>query len=484
MQDPEQLRQTALWLQGKGGYWGTFLCIEPLMGWLNHNGFCVYCNAYLIDGSHMTGGLATTDHLLPKENYPALDFTNGALPFRDYLNAVPACVGCNCLKRSWDPNTYGPELYHSGTDSRLTCEMQKELIRRARTHIESKRAKRMSINDQEQTNWETALNQLGVLIDKPDVQTSSDILTFDPLPAWPQLRRMSPFIDHYIKMVESNPAQAEKNPQKYAHALYEAQTRYDLASNLLAHAMTAQELTAEQIRNLTEKLAGFRNRLELLRHDQEPESVSSDPAPGPSNAALLCELLSSALLQEELELSDITETAIHNPAEWFLTSVAHAPELAIAYLVRKEALRQGVAIESEYSYIDLCLLREGAYTASLEIKGPWGIWRTDTEKLRNDVEKVLAQSKPDVAAAERYNGWILITENETQQREVEQFVRATIAGIAELGRCVVSDPIPINRNGGAVQIHYGHRYESIWVVVFNAVITGLSETVSLPQSPL
>ena len=37
----------------------------------------------------MIGGLATTDHLLPKKKYPELDFTNRALPLRDYLNAVP-----------------------------------------------------------------------------------------------------------------------------------------------------------------------------------------------------------------------------------------------------------------------------------------------------------------------------------------------------------------------------------------------------------
>jgi hypothetical protein len=199
--------------------------------------------------------------------------------------------------------------------------------------------------------------------------------------------------------------------------------------------------------------------------------MASVPAAILSNARLFCDILSSTLQREEHELVEIARAAAFTGGrpEWFLTSVAHAPELAICYLVRKEARRQGVPIESEHKYVDLCLLHDGVHTASLEVKGPWEIRRSDVIRLQNDVQKVLGQSISAIPAAERYNGWILICEDEIQQRDVEQFVRTTIEGIAALGQCVVSDPIPINRNGGAVQSHDGYRFESIQVVVFNAV---------------
>jgi hypothetical protein len=189
-----------------------------------------------------------------------------------------------------------------------------------------------------------------------------------------------------------------------------------------------------------------------------------------SNASLLCELVSFALQREEIELSQITSSATHKSVDpkLFLTSVAHAPELAIGYLVRKEALRRNVAIESEHTYTDLCLLNEGAYTASLELKC-WEVWRTGTKTLQEDVQKVLAQSTPVLAASERYHGWILVFDGEYELDAAEQFVRKTLAGIAELGEHVVSAPIPINRTEEAMQIHHGHRYHFIQVVVFSAI---------------
>jgi hypothetical protein len=56
-------------LKNKNGhYWRTFEHIEALMGWLHHRGRCVYCGIELADATHMIGGLATTDHLLPKKS--------------------------------------------------------------------------------------------------------------------------------------------------------------------------------------------------------------------------------------------------------------------------------------------------------------------------------------------------------------------------------------------------------------------------------
>lgn len=175
--------------------------------------------------------------------------------------------------------------------------------------------------------------------------------------------------------------------------------------------------------------------------------------------------------QEEKEISEIASAAAHEGGrpEWFLTSVAHATELAIAYPVRKEVLRRAVAIEGEYNHIDLCLVKNDVHTASLEIKRSTG--PKDRGTLRKDVRKVLAQSIPSLPRSQRYNGWILILEEEGCHDDAKRLVRDTIAGIADLGECVVSAPIPINRTGGAVQIHYGCRYAFIRVVVFNAVKT-------------
>jgi hypothetical protein len=172
--------------------------------------------------------------------------------------------------------------------------------------------------------------------------------------------------------------------------------------------------------------------------------MASIPVTTLSNAKLFCDLLFSALQREEKDLFDIKGAAVIDwgRPEWFLTSVSHAPEFAIGYLVRKEALRRGVAIDSEHRYVDFCLLEDGKYTASLEVK----VWQVgqNVRALQEDVRKVSIQSVPNLPASERYNGWILIG---TSEMDTEQFVRTTIAGIAELGQYEVSDSIPINGSG-------------------------------------
>lgn len=160
----DDLREIAqrLKLKRSGSYyWRLFTRIEALMGWLHHQGQCVYCGVSLIDASLMIGGLVGTDHLLPKHAYPELDFTDRRLAFRDYLNAVPACNGCNCLKRSWDPNTkVQPQLYKRGEDIRLNCDMQVELIQRAKQYVAEERKRRNTTHNQDQNNWLAALGEM------------------------------------------------------------------------------------------------------------------------------------------------------------------------------------------------------------------------------------------------------------------------------------------------------------------------------------
>jgi hypothetical protein len=64
------------------------------------------------------------------------------------------------LKGQWDPNTdVGEKLYFRG-DNRLTGEMQKELIRRAKGHIEKQRNKKAESHSQDVTNWGEAIQKL------------------------------------------------------------------------------------------------------------------------------------------------------------------------------------------------------------------------------------------------------------------------------------------------------------------------------------
>jgi 5-methylcytosine-specific restriction endonuclease McrA len=90
-----ELCRIAKALKKKKGFWGKFKIVEHLMGWLFHKGLCAYCRADLIKPYYIIGGLATTDHLIPKSNRSDLD--------KDWLNAVPACSRCNGLKRHSDP---------------------------------------------------------------------------------------------------------------------------------------------------------------------------------------------------------------------------------------------------------------------------------------------------------------------------------------------------------------------------------------------
>ena len=100
----------------------------------------------------MRNGLGGTDHLLPKRDYPKLE--------NDPLNFVPACVGCNGLKRDWDPNAVSPQLYDRENESHIKDEeTQRMLISRAREHIDKKRKERETDFPEDQANWLEALKQ-------------------------------------------------------------------------------------------------------------------------------------------------------------------------------------------------------------------------------------------------------------------------------------------------------------------------------------
>ena len=189
-----------------------------------------------------------------------------------------------------------------------------------------------------------------------------------------------------------------------------------------------------------------------------------------SNGKLFCELLYSALKREEDEIREIG-TAKGKP-EHFLLSVAFAPELAIKYLVRKEALRRGVAIEWGYKQVDLCLVGDdGNYTASLEVK-VWGMWTRKRDPLRKDVRKVLNQSIPNIAPGERYNAWILVLEDTTT--DALEVVRSTLKEEVEVVESFVSAQIPINQTGDAPSVVKGHKHECLQVVVFNSRSVGIA----------
>jgi hypothetical protein len=206
---------------------------------------------------------------------------------------------------------------------------------------------------------------------------------------------------------------------------------------------------------------------------QEKKQMSSGLAPLSIDG--FCSLLQSTLERDvdaNHQLGDYNGRAEH-----LLSSVASAlsvftPELAIAYLFRKEVRCQGGAIEwgrrfqsKARSVIDFCLIINGGCAASLAIRGPRGTWDFNNP-VRSDVQKIQCSMR-DVPAEEGYNGWSLAQQDETATGALEQFVRSTLQSLPEVVVYVVSKPIPINRTATAVSHYGGHK--CLQVVVLNGV---------------
>jgi hypothetical protein len=189
----------------------------------------------------------------------------------------------------------------------------------------------------------------------------------------------------------------------------------------------------------------------------------------PRDARLICKLLYSTLKREEDEIRRIGMSDAR--IDHHLCSVAFAPELVVGYLLRKEALIHRIPVECERQFadggiVDACFIENGAYTALCEIKGPWGLWRTDREPLRKDVRKLLSHGFSEAASARRYNAWILVAEIQSAA-DLRQWVHEVVTGIAEIDEYEVSLPIPVNRTLDALTIWNGHRHDCLWVVVFS-----------------
>jgi len=153
------LKDTAEWLSGQTEYWGSFRVnrkdkpepLAHLMGWLKHEGHCVYCGKNLVGDAETLRHAATTDHLLPKGEYPELD--------SDPLNAVPACGVCNSLKRAYDPNKH-LGVYRKGSGC-LTPEQQERLIEDVKEScLKTKTAERDSNFEDNFNSWKEALERL------------------------------------------------------------------------------------------------------------------------------------------------------------------------------------------------------------------------------------------------------------------------------------------------------------------------------------
>jgi hypothetical protein len=198
-------------------------------------------------------------------------------------------------------------------------------------------------------------------------------------------------------------------------------------------------------------------------------------------AKFFCKLVHDALECEEREILNI---GVREPAERYLMSVAFAPELAIGYVVREQALRQpDVAVEGERPYeryegdtwksVDVCTVdRNGKCTASLEIKliADWDPNRNG--RCSNDIEKhfnPFARIKDAVSSAKRYNAWILVEDKANSDEELKGRVQKLLCSPGGLDEFDVSDPIRINRvNNVAYKDNQGHSYETLRVIVFSA----------------
>lgn len=183
-------------------------------------------------------------------------------------------------------------------------------------------------------------------------------------------------------------------------------------------------------------------------------------------ADTLCRLLYSTLKREEEEIRGINVD--RGRPEHFLLSVSYAGEIAIGYLVRKQALRERVALEAEVrcepgrGRVDLCLVGDdGSYQASLELKSS-GL--ESTKLLKDDVVRGLIRSVRGVHSDQQYWGWILVT---SQPKDaLKGFVQGVLNDIADLRDYAVSEAIPVNERPGE-----SHKYsgKSLYAVVFSAL---------------
>jgi len=104
---------------------------------------CAYCG----DGLHQYN--RSVDHLLPAGKYLQLNWwtKKDSYQVRDSIltgNAVPCCVMCNGpgLKGSCDPNDNKPVYDKDRDHGVLNPDQRKELISRARRHVQGKLARR------------------------------------------------------------------------------------------------------------------------------------------------------------------------------------------------------------------------------------------------------------------------------------------------------------------------------------------------------
>jgi hypothetical protein len=199
--------------------------------------------------------------------------------------------------------------------------------------------------------------------------------------------------------------------------------------------------------------------------------MTTDLAPRPIDRFRI--FLESALRQQDKARQVGTDKARQ---EHLLLSVVSslstfAPEFAVVYLVRKEARCQGGAIHwdpcKDRSFIDFCLVISGGYAASLEIKGPWGIWNSN-----NSLKNAAFKANPcisDVPTPERYNVWSLALQDETATEALEDFVRSKLKSLMGVVVGIISNPTTMNRGPKAISQYDRHRYEYLRVIVFNGV---------------
>jgi hypothetical protein len=192
----------------------------------------------------------------------------------------------------------------------------------------------------------------------------------------------------------------------------------------------------------------------------------------------------SALKQAEDEVRHIGKDK--GRLEHFHFSVAFASELTIAYLVKAEARRQGFAIECEYQckdrhFVELCSVINGAYTASLKIRGACGVFGPNKPTALK-VHKGWDDFAPAQEATDRFKAWILAVRDCTTTETLDLFVKNKREDLVNVFECAVSDPIPINRTAKVASVCNGYQYDCLRAVVFNDVTFSRPSITVIPRS--
>jgi len=160
-----------------------------------------------------------------------------------------------------------------------------------------------------------------------------------------------------------------------------------------------------------------------------------------------------------------------------LLSVAFAGELALEYMIRRQALVDRIPLLTQVAYeapllkstVDLCLVdaeTEEVYAAcELKSRGVWYLHEVipDARKILNPAHRIRG-ARPD---CERYCAWVVVSDDRRSDDELTKLTEDTLRGAVQNLQTLISEPIPVNQlaRGEPYDDGHGHKYRWLTVIL-------------------